>query len=180
MSVGDLFAILCDLVIAVLFLLFCNRIELWIILGLLTVAFIAAKIYFSIKNTPPYDVTVYNDPNQYGDDCSFTARLAGVTKTTQDGLPIQELLPTIRRGSQLKYKREHNNPYDSNAIAVYSGKHRIGYIKAELAKKLAPRIDSGARIKMVLDHLVGGGNVSYGCVVRIVFLDGRVPSDMRE
>lgn len=169
MSIGDLFYVFGTLVLAVLFVLFCNRIELWIILGLLAVAYIVGRIYFGIKNSPPYDVTVYNDPNRYGDDRSFTTRLAGVTKNTQDGTPIQELLPTIRRGSELKFRREPDNPYDKNAIAVYSRNHRIGYIKADVAKKLAPMLDSGVKVKMVLDHLVGGGRLTYGCVVRVVF-----------
>ncbi|MBW2017764.1 MAG: HIRAN domain-containing protein [Deltaproteobacteria bacterium] len=41
--------------------------------------------------------------------------------------------------------REPNNPHDPNAIAVKLGNLLLGYVPKEIAKDLAPQIDSGIR-----------------------------------
>jgi hypothetical protein len=39
------------------------------------------------------------------------------------------------------FHREQENKYDVNAIAVYRGKEKLGYLRRETAEKLAPLID---------------------------------------
>lgn len=47
-------------------------------------------------------------------------------------------------GDPVSLRRERRNPHDSNAIAVYAHGVQIGWLKRNLAGRLAPRIDAGA------------------------------------
>lgn len=94
-----------------------------------------------------------------------TTNLAGVTKSNASGTPIQQILRTVTAGREICLVREPQNPYDPNAIAVYYGSAGIGYIKAELARELAPLIDSGAVIHAKVVRVTGGRN--RGCTVEL-------------
>jgi len=58
-----------------------------------------------------------------------------------------------REGMSIALVREPRNRFDANAIAVYmlspflffSFRTHIGYLKAPLAKRLAPKMDAGAK-----------------------------------
>ena len=60
-----------------------------------------------------------------------------------------------QEGREVHLKREPNNKYDKNAIAVYliipgwlwSSKKQIGYIQASMNDYLAKKMDSGTKIK---------------------------------
>ena len=43
--------------------------------------------------------------------------------------------------------REPDNPHDSNAIRVRIGPYHLGYVSKNIAKKLAPKMDSGRRFR---------------------------------
>lgn len=47
-------------------------------------------------------------------------------------------------GENLSLQREHENTFDSNAIAVFTGRHQCGYIAKKVAAKLSPYIDSSS------------------------------------
>lgn len=55
-------------------------------------------------------------------------------------------------GCQLHLKREPDNPYDSNAIAVYvkldGEEWKIGHVEAKKAAWFAPRFDAGAVVHL--------------------------------
>lgn len=58
--------------------------------------------------------------------------------------------------------REPDNPYDSNAIGVYTKDHRgkkksVGYIRKEKATELAPQLDAGKTLDILNYHIVGSG-----------------------
>lgn len=57
-----------------------------------------------------------------------------------------ELWGELENGTELKLKREKENQYDSNAIAVLFKNTKIGYIEKAIAEKYAPIIDSGTKI----------------------------------
>lgn len=79
------------------------------------------------------------------------SKVAGVTawnKTVSRQSIIRE---QVDEGDSLMLEREPDNKFDKNAIAVYSQPYgaepaQIGYIKAELAKRLAPVMDAGGMI----------------------------------
>lgn len=93
--------------------------------------------------------------------------LAGVTFTNENGNDIQSILSNIPDGSSLDFIRDPNNPYDSNAIRVYYGNERIGYINRELAADVAPQIDTGKVLSGCVSEITGGRDSALGCNVHI-------------
>lgn len=47
-------------------------------------------------------------------------------------------------------RRDPENPYDPNAIAIFSQEQHIGFIERGLAEELAPIMDGGASLKVVV------------------------------
>lgn len=79
------------------------------------------------------------DYKNIGDADSFYSKVAGVTFEGR-----QDILINLEGGTCLNLIREPNNPHDENAIRIddESG-NNLGYIKAAMAKHLAPIMDSG-------------------------------------
>jgi len=68
----------------------------------------------------------------------------------------QKTIKKCSAGDKLKLIREPKNPADTRAIqAVHKGR-LIGYVPAEMAKKLAPLIDQGAKAEARIDEVTGG------------------------
>ena len=90
-------------------------------------------------------------------------KAVGVTKGGRQKL----LARLIDEDSDLFVDRDPDNEYDPDAIGVYvedgDREHHLGFLKRELAAKLAPMMDAGHAIT-VLDHeLTGGGDdLSFG------------------
>lgn len=77
-------------------------------------------------------------------------KVNGVSFPNTDGSSRQEhikqAVKLMEKGPVgLSLKRESENSYDKNAIAVYWRDHQIGYVPAVDAKKLAPKMDRGER-----------------------------------
>jgi hypothetical protein len=88
---------------------------------------------------------------------SFHTKVVGVTKKNEDGRKRQEVIAGCKVGELVLLIRENENPYDSNAIAVYhSSRNKIGFIAADLAERLAPDMDSGQTISARVSDLTGG------------------------
>lgn len=68
----------------------------------------------------------------------------------------------MREGVALELVREPEHEKDRNAIAVFYGTLRLGYVKAAIAKHLAPLVDAGARYRARVENVTGGGNKHYG------------------
>jgi len=85
----------------------------------------------------------------------------------------------LSRGQELELRREPNNEFDKNAIAVIARVHQflwfypyqqqIGYLSADLAEQLAELIDAGQPVRCFVANVTGGGDKSYGCNIRIEF-----------
>lgn len=95
------------------------------------------------------------------------SKLKGVSKKNEDGENIQSILADLFDDCDLELVREPDNRYDSNAIKVYAVGDHIGYINAELAKDLAPKMDSGIPIEASIDEITGGDGYNYGCNITI-------------
>ena len=52
-------------------------------------------------------------------------------------------IENVNVGDSLQLIREPDNKYDSNAIGVYNNSGSLGFVPANLSKKIAPLIDSG-------------------------------------
>jgi hypothetical protein len=53
------------------------------------------------------------------------------------------IIMRLRPGAALRLKREPDNKYDKNAIAVFFSETKLGHIGRGLAALLAPRMDAG-------------------------------------
>lgn len=116
----------------------------------------------------------------------FHTKLAGVTKRNDDEDRIQDLLKDIseccHEGELLSLEHESDNVYDENAIKVFYEFDHIGYIKRELAEKLAPLVDQ-QRVEAELCEITGGEDgKSFGCniLIRVVPEGETARTDSRE
>lgn len=78
-------------------------------------------------------------------------RLAGVTFDNRDGSPRQPFVRKAKKGDVLRLRREADNPFDGNALAVDwvspdGDVHQLGYVPRNLAQFLGPMADDGAHL----------------------------------
>lgn len=113
-----------------------------------------------------------------GKEKTIHTKLAGVTKRNDEGERIQSLLEDMEayadKGDCLELEHESDNEYDDNAIKVFFEGDHIGYIKRELAAKIAPAVDEG-RVKAELEEITGGNELSYGCNILVYISDEPYP-----
>ena len=72
-------------------------------------------------------------------------------------------------GKFLQLRREPDNPYDANSIAVIGPDSRmLGYICREIASEYAPLLDNGKRVRAVVTQILGNGqDLFYGIEINI-------------
>jgi single-stranded-DNA-specific exonuclease len=102
----------------------------------------------------------YLDRDQYasiGDAYGFNTKVVGVTFEGR-----QDLVAGLRPGEALMLVREPQNPADPNAVAVRYGRLGIGYVRKQIAARIAPNIDAGERYTAEVRHVTGGGTRSVG------------------
>lgn len=92
-----------------------------------------------------------------GDAAEFFTKVVGVTFEGRQDV-IGGLLP----GAPLELRREPQNPHDPNAVGVFFGALRIGYLRKEIARRLAPKFAAGERYRAEIGSLTGGGARSLG------------------
>lgn len=89
---------------------------------------------------------------------TFYSKIAGVTF---DGR--QELLAALHPGDRLTLVREPANPHDPHAVRVTTRDGRtLGYLRAQLAGRIAPSMDAGAGYGAVVAAVTGGGDRPMG------------------
>jgi single-stranded-DNA-specific exonuclease len=81
----------------------------------------------------------------------FFTKVAGVTFTDR-----QKIIRGIQAGDAVYLQRELDNPFDSNAIAVYYQDSSIGYLQKRLAKYLATAMDHGTKYEAYVTQVTGG------------------------
>jgi len=81
---------------------------------------------------------------------SFFTKIVGVSFEGR-----QDHLHGLEAGFALELRRQPDNPKDPNAIAVHYGAVQLGFIRAGIAKHLAPQIDSGIRYRARIASLTG-------------------------
>lgn len=75
----------------------------------------------------------------------------------------QAVLAAARAGDPLRLRREPGNPHDPHAVLVTTEDGRaVGYLSAQLAGRLAPSIDMGARYRATVARVTGGGDRVLG------------------
>ncbi len=87
-----------------------------------------------------------------GDADAFHTKLAGVTFEGR-----QEVLAAVGEGTPLRLERQRDNPYDANAIAVFTPDGvQAGFLNRRLAAVLAPAMDAGAEYDVEASGATGG------------------------
>lgn len=112
-----------------------------------------AKLYLNFKPLSHQNDTL-NFP--------LYTKIAGVTYNNR-----QEYLSNCNRGDKLTLVRFPNNPYDRNAIGIFYNNLQLGFIKKELAEKLAPYMDQGQNITCTIVEITGGNGYLYGANIKI-------------
>lgn len=91
----------------------------------------------------------------------FICAVVGESFTNSDGQERQQIIKRFAKsGIQVHLEREPDNPYDPTAIAVYLADQQIGYLKRDVAERLAEKIDSGNYAAGAAIHSVNGGTKS--------------------
>ncbi len=80
----------------------------------------------------------------------------------------QNIVEGLSPGDSLTLAREPENPHDPHAIAVRYGTLQLGYLRREIAQRVAPNIDDGARYTVEVGSITGGGarHVGVNILVR--------------
>ncbi|GAC1403466.1 MAG: hypothetical protein NVSMB64_05270 [Candidatus Velthaea sp.] len=73
----------------------------------------------------------------------------------------------MRPGDALELRRQPENPFDPNAIAVHFGSLQIGFLKKEIARRIAAKVDAGERYRAEVGTVTGGGERSTGINIHV-------------
>jgi single-stranded-DNA-specific exonuclease len=92
-----------------------------------------------------------------GGASQFHTKLVGVSFEGR-----QDTIAGLQVGTDLTLRRQPDNEFDSNALAIYYGALQLGFVRKEIAKHLAPLIDAGARYRARIESLTGGGDRNRG------------------
>jgi len=97
-----------------------------------------------------------------GEAEDFYTKIVGVSfEGRQD--KVAGLLP----GYALELVREAENTFDANAIAVRYGALPLGYLRREIARRIAPNIDGGQRYLVTVGSITGGGERNVGVNIHV-------------
>jgi HIRAN domain len=80
-------------------------------------------------------------------------KVVGVTFFNKDGSSRQEIISKISLSSFVELKREPNNEYDPNAIAVFVDGFQVGFLSGEDAQNIAIMMDSGIQFNAVVEQI---------------------------
>lgn len=105
------------------------------------------------------------EEDYYEEDYNFfNSKIVGTTFYPK----AAEIIPTLKHQDLLILKREPENEYDENAIAVYKDEDKIGHIPAHTAIQLAKLMDEGTKVTCNVEEVTGGGNFNHGCNIKII------------
>jgi len=102
---------------------------------------------------------------------SYHSKLVGVTFEGR-----QDVISTLQGGEQLRFRREPENEYDANAVAIdvltYAKNKKekwlpIGYIARDKNAELAEVLTTGKEAHITITEITGGGDKAYGVNVYI-------------
>jgi single-stranded-DNA-specific exonuclease len=87
-----------------------------------------------------------------GDAHSFYTKIVGVSFEGR-----QDRIAGLQEGYALDLVRQPDNPKDPNAIAVRYGTMQLGFLRAQIAKHVAPIMDEGVPYRARIASLTGAG-----------------------
>jgi single-stranded-DNA-specific exonuclease len=102
----------------------------------------------------------YLDRDPYatiGEATAFNTKVVGVSFEGR-----QDVVAGLYAGLPLELRRHPENAYDPNAIGVWYGALQLGFLKREIAVRVASNIDRGERYTAEVTAVTGGGTRSTG------------------
>jgi single-stranded-DNA-specific exonuclease len=97
-----------------------------------------------------------------GESNDFYTKVVGVSFEGR-----QNLIAGLAPGDPLELVREADNAYDPNALAIRYGRLQLGYLRREIAQRLAPNVDAGDRYSVSIGSITGGGDRHIGVNIRV-------------
>ncbi len=97
-----------------------------------------------------------------GESNDFYTKVVGVSFEGR-----QNLIAGLAPGDPLELVREADNAFDPNALAVRYGRLQLGYLRREIAQRLAPNVDAGDRYSVSIGSITGGGDRHIGVNIRV-------------
>ncbi|HYZ16360.1 MAG TPA: HIRAN domain-containing protein, partial [Candidatus Acidoferrum sp.] len=88
---------------------------------------------------------------------AFNTKVVGVSFEGR-----QDVVAGVVPGAALDLRRDPSNAYDPNAIGVWYGALQLGFLKREIAARIAPNIDAGERYRADVTAITGGGTKAFG------------------
>lgn len=107
-------------------------------------------------------------------------KVVGVSFCNPNGVNRQKILRKLTTIPQeqiaVYFKREPDNPVDTNAIKVVvtvagRGAATLGYLNQDLAYRIASEIDSGKIAFVIFEGVTGIGMDNLGCNITFTILD---------
>lgn len=92
-----------------------------------------------------------------GDATGFNTKVVGVTFEGR-----QDVVASLRTGEPVELRRDPGNAFDPNAIGVWYGSLQLGFVRKEIAARIAPNVDDGERYTAEVTAVTGGGTRSFG------------------
>ncbi len=94
---------------------------------------------------------------------AFFTKVVGVTFEGRQGVVAQ-----LAVGEEVLLRRQPDNPVDPHAVQVVrSDGAVVGYLNSALAGRLAPHLDRGARYRVTVTAVTGGGDKNVGANLRL-------------
>ena len=97
-----------------------------------------------------------------GEADDFYTKIVGVSFEGR-----QDIVAGLVPGNPLELERQAENPHDSNAIAVRYGTLQLGFLRREIARRLAPNIDGGDAYTATVGSITGGGDRNVGVNIHV-------------
>jgi single-stranded-DNA-specific exonuclease len=92
-----------------------------------------------------------------GDASGFNTKVVGVSFEGR-----QDTVAALRPGETVELRRDPANPHDSSAVGVWYGALQLGFLRRQIAARIAPNIDGGERYSAAVTAVTGGGSRSFG------------------
>lgn len=113
------------------------------------------------------DAYLEDDPyRSIGEQEQFYTKVVGVTFEDR-----QQLVEQLAAGQGLELRREQENPYDENAVAVFADNGQVGYLKRSIARHLAPNFDKGVPYQAMVVQVTGSAEKNWGVNIFIQRMD---------
>ena len=77
----------------------------------------------------------------------------------------------LEENTELVLKREPDNPYDANAVAVLTlDGQKLGHLAREIAQNVSRSMAAGRRYRAYVSSVTGGdAGMAYGINIRVVY-----------